>query len=192
MAAARILAFAGSTRNGSVNQALLNAAVEQLKSSGADVTSISLADFPMPLFDQDWEAENGLPEKAVELKKLFAEHTALLIACPEYNSSLTPLLKNTIDWVTRPASKDEQPLSSFSGKTAGLLAASPGGFGGLRGLRHVREILSNIRVLVCPNQFALSQAHAAFDEDGKLKDEKQASMLSAFASEFLNVVTKQA
>ena len=151
MGQAKILAFAGSTRGGSFNQLLVDEASRLAKEAGASVTDLKLADYPLPLFCQDLEANEGTPENALALKKIFIEHDALLIACPEYNSSITPLLKNTIDWLSRPG-EGEPMLAAYQGKTAALLAASPGGFGGLRGLRHVREILSNISVLVTPNQ----------------------------------------
>ncbi|EMI45656.1 NADPH-dependent FMN reductase [Rhodopirellula sp. SWK7] len=174
----KILAFAGSTRTGSFNQLLINAAVDCAHKAGAEVTLVNLADYPLPLFDQDLESASGLPDNAKRLKELFFANAGLLLACPEYNSSITPLLKNTIDWVSRSSSPDEPPLAAYRGKTAALLSASPGGFGGLRGLRHVREILSNIGVLVTPSQFSLSQANAAFCEHGHLRVEKQQSMLA--------------
>ena len=191
MSKPKILAFAGSTRNGSWNQKLLDVAVGMATEAGAEVTSIRLADYTLPLFDQDLESSDGLPTQAIELKKLFAEHSGLLIACPEYNSSITPLLKNVIDWVSRPASQDEPALSAYVGKTAAIISASPGGFGGLRGLRHVREILSNIKVLVCPGQFALASAHEAFDDSGALANERQASMLEACMRQFVVTASNQ-
>jgi NAD(P)H-dependent FMN reductase len=187
----KIIAFAGSTRSGSFNQRLLDAAVVIARAAGAEVTELRLADYPLPLFDQDLEAKDGLPDNVGKLKQVFVEHSGLLIACPEYNSSITPLLKNTIDWLSRPGSKDEPSLLAYRNKTACLLAASPGGFGGLRGLRHVREILSNIGVLVTPNQFALSSAHSALDESGKLSDENQTSRLEACVQQFVQTCANQ-
>ncbi|WP_200343523.1 NAD(P)H-dependent oxidoreductase [Rhodovibrio sodomensis] len=166
----RILALAGSARRDSVNKKVLQAAVAGAQDAGADVTAIDLADYPMPLYNGDLEASDGLPDTAHKLKALFREHHGLLLACPEYNGSITPLLKNTIDWVTRPADSDEPTLAAFDGKTAGLVAASPGGLGGLRGLAHVRQILSGIRVHVIPQQHALARAGEAFDADGRLSD----------------------
>lgn len=190
MTKARILAFSGSTRSGSVNQLLLNAASEFARRAGTEVTTLHLSKYPLPLFDQDLEAQEGMPENGKKLKEMFAQHSGLLIACPEYNSSITPLLKNTIDWVSRPATKDEPGLSSFRGKTAAIISASPGGFGGLRGLRHVREILSNIGVLVVPGQYALSQAHSAFDASGNLSDEKQSSRLQDCMQQFADTCNR--
>ena len=157
----------------SFNKLLVAIAAEGARAGGAEVTLIDLADYPLPLFDGDLEAEHGLPENAVALRRLFSEHVALLIAAPEYNSSITAVLKNTIDWVSRPT-PEEPALVHFDGKTAALLAASPGALGGLRGLVHVRAILGNIRVTVLPEQLAISRAAQAFDEAGQLKDEVQA------------------
>ena len=153
----RILAFAGSTRGESLNRKLIAHAATL-----GDTTLIELADYPLPLYDGDLETEHGLPKHALDLKRLFTQHDALLLACPEYNGSITPLLKNTIDWVSRPA-PNEKPLACFKGKVAALLAASPGALGGLRGLVHVRAILSGIGVLVLPNQLAVPRAHEELD-----------------------------
>ncbi len=172
MSTARILAFAGSVRRESFNKLALAIAVRGAEAAGAAVTVVELAEFALPLFDQDLEAAEGLPAGAKRLKELFLENDGLLLACPEYNSSITPLLKNTIDWVSR-GLPGEAALAAYRGKVAGLVSASPGALGGLRGLRHVREILGNIGVLVVPQQMAVSQASAAFAADGSLKDAKQ-------------------
>jgi chromate reductase len=153
---AKILAFAGSTRKKSFNRRLIELAKD-------DVTLIDLKGYELPMYDADLEAKHGLPGNAVRLKKAFMEHDALLLACPEYNGSITPLLKNTLDWVSRPA-EEEPPMAAYNGKVAALLAASPGGLGGLRGLVHVRAILGNMGVMVLPNQLALPRAHEEFDE----------------------------
>jgi NAD(P)H-dependent FMN reductase len=153
----KILAFAGSTRRESFNRRILPVAIEGARGAGAEVTRIELADFPLPIMDQDLMTERGLPENAVRLKELFLAHHGLLIACPEYNSSITPLLKNTIDWVSRPSEGEEQ-LACFKGKVAGLLSASPGRLGGLRGLGTVRSILSSVGTHVIPEQMAVHTA----------------------------------
>ena len=168
----RILAFAGSARQASFNKKLVRVAAEGARAAGAEVTIVDLRDLPMPLYDGDLEEREGIPENALELMRLLREHDGLLLACPEYNSSITPLLKNAIDWASR-AAEGEQPLACFKGKVAGLVAASPGGFGGLRGLVTVRSILGNIGVLVVPEQVAVSKAHEAFDGDGNLANERQ-------------------
>ena len=175
----KILVFAGSARRASVNKKLAAAAAVMARDAGADVTHLDLADYPMPLYDGDLETAEGLPEHARTLKKLFAENDGFFIAAPEYNSSITPLLKNTVDWLTRAEPTDTGPLMAFRGKVAALGAASPGRLGGLRGLVVVRMLLSNISVHVVPQQVAVSGAGDAFADDGSLKDEGTASMLDA-------------
>ncbi|MBX3468308.1 MAG: NAD(P)H-dependent oxidoreductase [Planctomycetes bacterium] len=186
MTTPRILAFAGSTRAGSWNKKLAAIAAEGARAAGGEVTLIDLRDFPLPLYDGDLEEAEGLPEKAVELKRLFNEHHGLLLACPEYNSSITAVLKNAIDWVSRSA-PGEPSLAAFTGKVAGLVSASPGQLGGLRGLVTVRSILSNIGVLVVPDQVAVGKAHEAFDEQGALKDARQAQRVQRVAAEVVRV-----
>ena len=169
---ASILAFAGSARKESYNKKLVKIAAAGARGAGAQVELIDLRDYPLPLYDEDLEKESGLPENAAKLKKLFSAADGLLISCPEYNSSITPLLKNTIDWVSRPE-PNQAPLAGFSGKCAALMSASPGALGGLRGLVSVRSILGNIGVTVLPTQIAVSKAFEAFNADGSLKDAKQ-------------------
>jgi chromate reductase len=173
----RILAFGGSLRRDSFNQKLASAAAAGAREAGAEVTLIALRDFPLPLFDQEIEDSSGLPEAAKKLKALFREHDGLLIASPEYNSSVTAALKNAIDWVSRQETDDEPALSALSGKTAVIMSASPGALGGLRGLVHLRSILGNIGITVLPGQVAVSKAHEAFKPDGALKDDKQATAI---------------
>ncbi len=189
----RILAFAGAARRDSWNKKLLAVAVQGARDAGAEVTIYDFAEFPLPLYDGDLEAAGGLPPNAKKFKSLMREHHGLLIACPEYNSSITPLLKNAIDWASRPESPDgkpEPPLVAYQNKVAGLVAASPGALGGLRGLRHVREILSNINVLVLPQQFALSKANEAFDAAGKLIDPKAESSVKAVAAKLVATTSR--
>jgi chromate reductase, NAD(P)H dehydrogenase (quinone) len=168
----RILALAGSLRRESFNKKLVAIAAHGAREAGAEVTLLDLKDFPLPLFDQDLEAEQGVPENGKKLKKLFIDHDGLLIASPEYNSSFPAVLKNAIDWVSRPA-PGEPSLVAFRGKVATLMSASPGALGGLRGLVHVRSILGNIGVTVLPDQIAVAKAHEAFQPDGSLIDPKQ-------------------
>jgi NAD(P)H-dependent FMN reductase len=169
---ARILAFAGSLRKDSFSKKLIQIAAAGARNAGAEVSVIDLRDYPLPIFDGDLEASQGLPENGRRLKDLFLAHQGLLIASPEYNSSITAVLKNTIDWVSRPVA-GAKPLAEFTGKVAGLVSASPGVLGGLRGLVHVRSILGNIGVLVIPEQQAIPKAADAFTPEGALKDEKQ-------------------
>ena len=168
----RILAFAGSTRRDSFNKKLVSIAARGARAAGAEVALIDLKDFPLPLFDQDLEAGQGMPENGKKLQQLFIDHDGLLIASPEYNSSITAVLKNAIDWVSRPA-PGEPSLVAFRGKVATLMSASPGALGGLRGLVHVRSILGNLGVIVLPDQVAVARAHEAFRPDGSLLDPKQ-------------------
>lgn len=182
----KILAFAGSARSDSFNKRLVAEAASLARGAGAEVTLLDLKELNLPLYDQDSESADGLPADVVKLKQLFKEHHALLISSPEYNSSISPLLKNVIDWVSRPAD-GEQPLECFAGKVAGLFAASPGALGGLRGLVHLRSILGNIKVTVIPEQFALSAAHSAFDDDGKLKDDETRARVAAISKRLFDV-----
>ena len=189
MSQARILAFAGSTRKASFNKLLVAAAVKSAETAGAKVTLINLKDFPLPLFDEDYENEHGMPENAVRLKQLFVDHNALLISSPEYNSSVSAVLKNVIDWVSRRA-KGEPMKAAFLGKTAAIMAASPGGLGGIRGLVHLRSILQNIGVLVMPDQIMLSEAHTAFNDDGTLNNERKQASIDALTEELVETVRK--
>lgn len=189
MTTPRILAFAGSARRDSYNKRLVNVAARGAEQAGAEVTVIDLKDFPLPLFDEDLEREHGMPENATKLKTLFIEHDGFLISSPEYNSSISPLLKNTIDWVSR-REGDEPPLVAYKDKAASLMAASPGGLGGLRGLVHLRAILGNIGVLVLPEQHAVSKAFDAFDEDDDLKDESQRKKVEGLGRNLAEVLAR--
>jgi len=166
----RILAFGGSLRAASFNQKLVTIAARGARGAGVQVTLIRLNDFPLPLYDQDLEEENGMPENAAKLKALFAEHDGLLIASPEYNSGITAALKNAIDWVSRATSQDEAPLSALRGKAAAILAASPGGYGGSRSLAQLRPFLENIGVTVLEDQVTIPKVHEMMDAEGELTD----------------------
>ena len=186
----KILAFAGSLRKESTNKKILHIAVEGAKEAGADVTVVDLAQYPLPIYNQEIEDNEGLPENAIKLKKLMLEHDGLLIASPEYNSSISGALKNTIDWISRKADPKEPTLSAFDGKIAGLIATSPGGLGGLRGLVHLRSILENIRVMVIPEQKTIPNNTGVFDPDGGLIDEKQAKALQHVGAKLTQVLQK--
>ena len=173
----KILVFAGSTRRASFNRRLATRAARLIAEAGAETTHIELADYPMPIYNGDLEEAEGIPDSARALKALFAAHDGLFIACPEYNSSITPLLKNTIDWLTR-REGDEPPLVAFRGKVAALGAASDGRLGGLRGLVVVRMLLTTIQVHIVPQQVAVHGAGDGFAEDGSLKDKALAGMLA--------------
>lgn len=184
-----ILAFAGSARAASVNKQLVALAAAAARDAGAEVTLLDPADQRLPLYDGDLEERQGLPPEVVALKQLMRAHDGFLIACPEYNSSITPLLKNMIDWASR-AAPGEPPLVCFRGKTAALLAASPGNLGGLRGLVHVRAILGNIGVFVVPGQVALPAAHEAFAADGSLLDARAAQRVRDLAAELVDTTRR--
>jgi len=185
----RVLALAGSTREGSLNKKLVKVAAAGAEAAGAETTFVDLRDYPLPVYDGDLEAEAGLPEPARALKEVFQAHQGLLIAAPEYNGSLTAVLKNAIDWISR-KTPEEPMLAAFDGKVAGLLSASPGGLGGLRGLAHARQILSGIRVLVVPEQFALARAGGAFDEAGNLTDPDQDAAARTVGARVAEVATR--
>ncbi len=183
--------FAGSTRRDSFNKKLARAGGIQVENAGGEVTYVDLRDYPLPLYDGDLEAERGIPEPAQRLKTLFRAHPGLLIASPEYNSSISGVLKNTLDWVSRPAD-GEPPLVAFRGKVAALTSASPGGFGGMRGLVTVRAILGNIGVLVLPTQISVPKAGEAFAEDGSLLDARLERRLAKLATELVETVGRLA
>lgn len=182
--------LAGSLRKGSFNKKLAKAAIDPIEKAGGKALYVDLADYQMPLYDADLEAESGLPDKAKELKKLLAASNGILIASPEYNGSITGVLKNTIDWLSRQEDDNEPPLAAFKGKVAALASASPGALGGLRGLVHVRAILGNIGVLVMPSQLAISKAYQAFDDGGALKDEAEIEKLSTLVTELVATARK--
>ena len=187
----KILAFAGSAREASYNKLLVKIAAEGARAAGAEVTYLDFRDLPMPLFDEDLEALEGIPENARKFKELMMAHQGLLIAAPEYNCSITPLLKISIDWASRPL-PGEPMLAAFTDKVAAIMSASPGALGGLRGLTHVRSILSSIKVLVLPEQQAIPKAFEAFDADGKLKDPKQQAVVEQLGSKLATVLAKLA
>jgi NAD(P)H-dependent FMN reductase len=185
----RILALAGSTRSESYNKRLLRIAAAGAREAGADVKIVDLRDFPLPLFDEDLEKEHGMPPAGQTLKELFRQADGLLFASPEYNSSISAVLKNAIDWVSRPA-PGEPPLVAFTGKAAALMSASPGGLGGLRGLVHLRSILGNIGVIVLPDQVSVPRAFEAFAPDGSLIDPKQQAAVSGLGTKLARFLEK--
>lgn len=184
-----ILAFAGSTRTDSYNKKLVKIAAHGAEVAGANVTYLDLRDVPMPLYDGDLEERDGLPQNARTFKDLLLGHQGLLIASPEYNSSMSGVLKNAIDWASRPV-EGEAPLACFKGKVCSLMSASPGALGGLRGLIPVRSMLGNIGVIVLPDQVAVSKAHEAFTENGQLKDAKQQASIEALGANVARMLSK--
>jgi chromate reductase len=184
----KILALAGSARHDSFNKKLIKIGTEALRQAGGHVTLIDLVDFPLPLYDGDLEAEQGLPKKAKELKKLFCENDGFIFSSPEYNSSISGVFKNVIDWVSRPEKEDSVSLIAFRGKIAALMSASSGALGGLRGLVHLRAILENIYVMVIPEQITIPKAGDAFDEKGLLNDPQQHAKILDLARKHVSIL----
>jgi NAD(P)H-dependent FMN reductase len=180
----RILALSGSTRAKSHNRAVVEIAASAAARAGAEVELINLRDFHLPLYDADLEAEGGVPENARALKALFVQSDGFLIASPEYNGSVTAVLKNAIDWMSRPTEPGETALTlrAFKGKVAGIMSASPGAWGGVRGLAHLRQILSGIGVLVVAEQLAVPSAGNAFDESGALQNPAQHAAIESIGT----------
>jgi chromate reductase, NAD(P)H dehydrogenase (quinone) len=174
----RLLFFAGSTREGSYNKKLARLAQHIATANGIEGVFVDLRDYPMPLYNGDLEAEQGPPQKAAEFKALLSEYQGVFIASPEYNSSVTPLLKNTIDWVTRIKAKGETGLEVYKTRVFAISGASPGYYGTMRSLLNLRQILAvGVGTTVIPQQLALPRANDAFDEEGRLKDRAQQNML---------------
>ncbi len=185
----RILAFSGSLREGSYNQQVVNIAADGARKAGADVTVLHLRELPLPVYDADLETESGLPENARTIKELMKAHQGFLIASPENNSTLSAALKNAIDWASRPDG-DETPLECFKDKTAVIMAASPGALGGLRGLVHLRAILTSIGVLVLPDQKAIPKVHDGLDGNGALTDAAQQAAIENLGAKLTAVISK--
>ncbi|WP_426416674.1 NADPH-dependent FMN reductase [Aestuariirhabdus sp. LZHN29] len=183
----RIIAFAGSARRHSWNKKLAAIAAEGARGAGAEVTLLDLADYPMQIYCEDLEAEQGFPDSARRFKQLLAEHDGFLIASPEHNSAYSSLLKNAIDWATRREGEDEPPLMAFSGKVAALMSTSPGALGGLRGLVSLRMLLGNLGVILLPQQQAIGLAATAFDDDGQLLDSGQQARVHSLGEELVRV-----
>ena len=162
-----IVVISGSARLDSVNRKLARQTVEALRHAGVEATLADLRDFPMPIYDGDLEAGEGIPPAAKALKELARAHDGFAIASPEYNGSFPALLKNALDWISRPE-PGERPLEVFRGKVAAILSASPGPGGGRRGLHQLRELLEMMSVSVIPRELAIAQSGGAFDDTGRL------------------------
>jgi chromate reductase len=170
---AKILVFAGSTRSGAYSGKVADAAQKELAILGAEVTRISLADYPLPIMNEDLEKEEGIPESAYKLARQIVAHDAVLICTPEYNGSIPPLVKNTIDWVSR-ISKDTngKPLKPYPGKVAAICSSSDGHFAGIRSANHLRAVLAHIQMEVIAPQVSVPNADEAFDDNGDFKEER--------------------
>jgi chromate reductase, NAD(P)H dehydrogenase (quinone) len=191
--AVRILAFAGSARRDSLNKKLARAAAGFIRLPDTEVTFLDLDDYPMPVYHGDLEAEEGMPANARKVRDIFLAHDGLLIASPENNQSVSSLLKNTIDWLSRSIGDGKgtnSGLAPFRGKGAGLMGASPGAFGAVRGLPHLRQILSGLGVTVLPSQAAIAHADEAFNDDGSFKDARVAKSVESLALSLADLARK--
>ena len=186
---ARILAFAGSARTDSLNKKVVKVAADGARETGAEVTVVDLRDYPMPIYDGDLEQHDGIPENAGKLRTLMNDHHGFLIASPEYNGSITPLLKNVLDWVSRPV-PDGSNHTAYADKVVGLMSASPGFLGGMRSLMHARWVLSKLGALVLPDQSTVGQAGKAFDSDGNMTDERKRDQLMALGRKVVETTAK--
>ncbi len=170
--APRILVFAGSTRAGAFSGKTADVAQKELALAGGEVTRISLADYPLPLMNEDLEREKGVPANAVKLARLFVEHDGVLICTPEYNGGIPPLVKNTIDWISRVKTESGKSMYAFSGKAMGICSSSNGHFAGIRSASHLRQVLAHIQAEVVAPQVSVPNGPEAFDEDGYFRDER--------------------
>lgn len=183
----KIAIMVGSTREGSYNQALAKLAAVRLKEHGATVTEIDLAALDLPVYSDALE-KNAFPVDALALKEILVTQDGLLIVSPEYNGSVPPVLKNTIDWASRPTGDENIiALSAFRGKVGGIMSASISPFGGLRGLMHLRQILTTVQMVMIPDQVLVPLAHMAFDEDGGLKEALPASLVDITSARLVKV-----
>jgi NAD(P)H-dependent FMN reductase len=187
MPALKILVIPGSLRTGSLNAKLAAAAAHELALAGAEVSRLSLADFPLPIYDGDLQSKSGVPKHAVNLKRMMSAHHGVLIVTPEYNSSVPPLVKNTIDWVSRVQDAHETRGQVFRGRAFAIAAASEGRLGGARSLAALRLILAACHALVIPNQLALPFASQAYDDMDRLKHPADSEALGAMVRQLIDV-----
>ena len=168
----KILVFAGSVRTGAYSGRTADIAQKELALQGAEVTRISLADYPLPIMDQDLEKEKGIPANALKLARMIAAHDAVLICTPEYNGSIPPLVKNTIDWVSRVHSDNGKPLKPYPGKVAAICSSSDGHFAGIRSANHLRAVLAHIGMEIIAPQVSVPYGAEAFDDDGDFREDR--------------------
>jgi len=189
----RVLAFAGSARRDSLNKKLARVAAEHARAAGAEVTFVDLDDYPMPVYHGDLESAEGMPENARKLREIFLAHDALLIVSPENNRSVSSLLKNTLDWLSRDIGDGKganDGYAPYRGKVAALMGASPGSYGAVRGLPHLREILAALGVTVLGPVVGLQRAHEAFDEVGALRDKRVDNSVKRLATDLVGATQK--
>ena len=185
----KLLFLAGSASTNSLNKKLARHACDLATQKGADSEFIDLRDYDMPLYCTDWEQENGIPENTKKLKAKFQNCDGFFIASPEYNSTFTPLVKNTIDWMSRPHEDNEPILSAYKGKVSAIASISPGAIGGLRGLTPLRTMLSNIGVHVIPTQLAVGGQNTLNDQ-GALIQDMHVKMMDQLVAEFITTSQK--
>lgn len=185
----RILALSGSPRQESLNLKLLRIAVRSAREAGAEVTVMCLLDYPLPIYDGDWEAEHGLPEQARALQLLVSEHCGLLIASPEHNGGYSALLKNAIDWISRPDEAEPKARNVLAGKTAALISASSAVCGGWRSQLALEVVLRKLGVLVLPTTYMLTDADYAFDGDGNLLSSEAEAAVRHVGAALVNMTT---
>lgn len=188
----KVLALCGSARRESLNRKLLDIAARGARDNGSEVSFISLADYPIPLYDGDFEQAHGVPENVRKLQRLFAEHAALLIASPEHNGGYTASLKNALDWISRPCENGEPGVRLFATKVAAVISASPGPMGGLRSMLGMRGVLEKLGAVVIPQGFSLGSAHLAFMRDGTLADEKADGEVRTVGASLVDVAQRLA
>src|ERR1700726_343598 len=187
MSALKILVIPGSLRTASLNARLAAAAGHEFARAGVEVTRISLGDFPLPIYDGDLQTKSGVPKNAVNLKRMIGAHHGVLVVTPEYNSSVPPLVKNTIDWVTRVQDGQESRGQVFRGRAFAIAAASESRLGGTRSLAALRLILTACHAIVIPNQLALSFASEAYDDMDRLKNPTDIEALNALVRQLIDV-----
>lgn len=188
LAEVKVLAFAGSLREESFNKKLVQEAAQLARIEGASVTFIDLKDYPMPFFDEDLEAQHGMPETAKAFRKLFVESDVVLIASPEYNHSFSGVLKNALDWASR-LEEGGRARGALNGIKVAIMSASPGKGGGAKGLPHLRDVLQDVGATVIAKQVSIPNAATAFDEQGSLKDPLLKAELYEEVKEALSITT---
>jgi NAD(P)H-dependent FMN reductase len=183
----KILVIPGSLRTGSHNVKLAAAAAYEFAQAGVDVTRLSLGDFPLPIYDGDLQAKSGVPKHAINLKRMIGSHHGVLLVTPEYNSSVPPLVKNTIDWLSRVQDANEARGQVFRERPFAIAAASQGRLGGTRALAALRLILSACHATVVPNQLSLSFADQAYDDMDRLKNSADIEALKALVRQLIEI-----